>query len=311
MLLCRDVQFEFGGVPQDELVSRLITEIKRSTLLFRQNFPNLQIGQVLFSGAGDFLGSLANRAKDEIGIETSVIRFEELLDRSAFRGEWDEFRFHLPSFSAAIGAAWRKAPGAGINLLPGKTSGATKKTSATSIARIAAVLVLILTAAVAFHYYRAVTQLAAERAALQQRNAVAEPLAVRADAVERQRQMASSIATYVAQTGGGEWTEIFRSLTFVIPESAVLESVRAEPAAAPAPRTLTVKGTLLAPTAQQANADFNRFFNGLRGLRHFSTVALSRPLTVVNESVTGTPESAASFQSRVGFEVKCQLAPKT
>ena len=120
LLLCRDIPLRYGDVDQDQLYERLITEIKRSTLFFRQNFPQGEINEVLLSGESDMIGNLVSRAGDDLGIETNALRFDDNLDRSAFRGDWVEFRFSIPTLSAAFGAAWHKTPDAGLNLIPGK-----------------------------------------------------------------------------------------------------------------------------------------------------------------------------------------------
>ena len=122
ILLCRDLPISYGDVDPDQRADRLMTEIKRSTLYFRQNFPQGQVDEVLFSGESDMIGSMVSRAKEDLGIESNVLRFDDNLDPASFKGEWDEFRFHIPSLSAAFGVAWHKTLETGVNLIPGKAS---------------------------------------------------------------------------------------------------------------------------------------------------------------------------------------------
>src|SRR5712691_5604051 len=117
LLLSREIHFESADMAQEEQAERLSNELKRSMLYFRQNFPQAQMDQIVFSGDNDILGTLATRSSEELGVPGSILRFEDNLDTSGFRGNWDEFRFHLSSLTAAIGAAWRKSPGiSGITL---------------------------------------------------------------------------------------------------------------------------------------------------------------------------------------------------
>ena len=122
ILLCRDLPISYGDVDPQQRADRLMTEIKRSTLYFRQNFPQRQVDEILFSGESDMIGSMVSRANEDLGTESNVLRFDDNLDSASFKGEWDEFRFHIPSLSAAFGVAWHKTPETGVNLLPGKAS---------------------------------------------------------------------------------------------------------------------------------------------------------------------------------------------
>ena len=106
LLSSRETKLDFDRIPKDTLVKRLITEIKQPISWFRQTFPQLRIGQILFSGTGTFLRALADQCKEELGVDTGFIQYEDHLDLTSFRGDWLEFRQHLPSLSAAIGAAW-------------------------------------------------------------------------------------------------------------------------------------------------------------------------------------------------------------
>src|SRR6185295_9728744 len=102
------------------------------------------------------LGTLATRSSEELNLPGSILRFEENLDTTAFRGNWDEFRFHLPALAAAIGAAWRKTPGTtGINLLPGKTQAREQAgINPTKIARVACAASMVIAVASAGYYIR-------------------------------------------------------------------------------------------------------------------------------------------------------------
>src|SRR5207244_4949347 len=156
LLLSREVRFDPTGMDQEEQGQRLINELKRSMLYFRQNFPQAQLEQINFSGENDLLAALVARSSEELGLEGSILRFEESLDTSAFRGNWDEFRFHLPSLAAALGTAWRKTPGiSGINLLPGKTHAKQEAgLNPTKIARAACVVASSIALVTTLYYFR-------------------------------------------------------------------------------------------------------------------------------------------------------------
>src|SRR6185295_14821907 len=59
LLLSREIPFDYADMATDEQVERLVNELKRSTLYFRQNFPQAQLESIVFSGDHDILGTLA------------------------------------------------------------------------------------------------------------------------------------------------------------------------------------------------------------------------------------------------------------
>src|SRR5207244_2880227 len=61
LLLSREVHFDPSNMDQEEQAQRLSSELKRSMLYFRQNFPQAQLDQINFSGENDILGTLATR----------------------------------------------------------------------------------------------------------------------------------------------------------------------------------------------------------------------------------------------------------
>jgi Tfp pilus assembly PilM family ATPase len=303
LLLSRDITAEYEGMRQDEHVARLVTEVRRSLLFFRQNFPQSTLDQILFSGDSDIIGSLTTRSKEEIGIESSILRFDELLDQTAFRGDWDEFRYHLPALAVAIGAAWRKAPGAGINLLPGQTSSGRRPVNLSGIGKYAAAASLAVTVLLGAYYLSQRGTVDGVLENLRNRQAQAQLKIDQAGPL--QQQQAAAIARSAFLKGIApitDWTELFRNISFVIPDTALFEAVQVEVAPKP---TMVIRGHLRASMAQ-ANADFTRLFNGLRGLPHFSSVTVSKPLSVVSETSSATPVSAVPT-SQVSFEVRCEL----
>jgi len=92
LLLSREVHIDSADTGQDEQAARLSNELKRSMLYFRQNFPQAQLDQIVFSGDNDILSAFATRSSEELGVPGSILRFEDNLDISGFRGNWDEFR---------------------------------------------------------------------------------------------------------------------------------------------------------------------------------------------------------------------------
>ena len=103
-----------------------------------------------------------------------------------------------------------------------------------------------------------------------------------------------------------DWTELFRSLSFIIPASAVFEYIRVD--GAPLPR-LTIRGYLSAASAVDGNADFNRFFSALGGLPFFKSVSMPKPTTVAAVEPPSGPAATqvAATRAKVSFEIICEL----
>jgi len=307
LLLSREIRFDYGDTAPDEQVERLVNELKRSTLYFRQNFPQAQLDQIVFSGDNDLLGTLATRSTEELGLNGSLLRFEENLDTSGFRGNWDEFRFHLPALAAAAGAAWRKAPGTtGINLLPGKTQAREQAgLNPAKIARIACAASILLVLGTSGYYVRNKGIADAEMRDAQQRVSIAGPRLQLARDLEQHKAVAIERDAFVKRLGArADWGEILRSLSFLVPETTYFEYIRVEGGEK---LQMSIRGRVVAPTAAQANADFNKFFTGVRGLPFFKAVTMPKPPEVTFEDVTSTTSVAAQPRSNVAFEVVCEL----
>jgi hypothetical protein len=305
-MLSRDFPVDYESVSREEQIRRLVTEIKRSMLFFKQNFPQAHLYEILYSGDSDIVGTLSTTAREEFNVETSVMRFDDMLDPSGFRGDWNEFRFHIPAMAAAIGAAWRKTPGSGINLAPGKKAvprAATDRLEA--FAKVAAVCAVVMALMTGAYYYLQFSRINGSLAAVRLREIEVQPRVNQAYAIQQQRAIAMTRQALLKRIEPAtNWLEAFRGLSFVVPESAVFESVQI--ANAPNP-VMIVRGQMVAPSAAQANADFNAFFNKLRGLPLFSGVTMSQPLTVTNETGVLAVSGSVSPRSRVSFEMRCEL----
>ena len=309
LLLSREIHFESADMAQEEQAERLSNELKRSMLYFRQNFPQAQMDQIVFSGDNDILGTLATRSSEELGVPGSILRFEDNLDTSGFRGNWDEFRFHLPSMTAAVGAAWRKTAGAGINLLPGKTQAKQEAgINPTKIARVACIVAVSIALIVGLYYFREKGKIDAMRREMTQRLAAVEPKLQQMVQFETSRTLAEQRAAFLARISTRtDWTELFRSISFIIPPTAIFEEMRLEGVDTP---KITIRGYVLAPSAGEGNADFNRFFNGLSALPAFKSVTMPKqPLVSVADSGSAFAKvtNASTQASKVSFEIVCEL----
>ena len=309
LLLCRDIPVRYGDLDQDQRYERIMTEIKRSTLYFRQNFPQGEIDEVFFSGESDMIGSLTSRAKEELGIESNVLRFEDNLDQSAFKGDWDEFRFHVPSLAAAFGAAWHKSIDSGLNLIPGKAGAKEGPPVYQKLIRIAAGVALAVALLAGLRYFTGISQVGREVSAIEQSIAELEPAIQEGISADAERAAASMRTSFVQRMASAvQWNEALRSLSLVVPETAVFESIAI---AGGQSNTLVITGYLRgAQGATNVNADFANFFDNLRGLEHFQSVELSQQPSVSYENIRppgANPDSAPVVVSRVNFEVRCQL----
>jgi hypothetical protein len=267
--------------------------------------------QIVFSGDNEILSTLATRSSEELGVPGSILRFEDNLDTSAFRGNWDEFRFHLPSLTAALGAAWRKTPGAsGINLLPGKTQAKQEAgLNPTKIARVACVMAASIALIVSLYYFREKGKIDATRRELTQQAAVLEPKLQQMVQIGASRKLAEQRAAFLqTMKNSTDWTEVFRTISLIVPPTLVFEQMRVDSVATP---KLTIRGYVLAPSAAEGKADFNRFFSALSGLPSLESVSMAKPTVVsVVDSGPPTPGKIANVSmqtSKLTFEVVCEL----
>ena len=307
LLLSRDIRFDYADLSPEEQSQRLVNELKRSALYFRQNFPQAQLDETLFSGDSDLLGTLSTRSAEELGVAGSIMRFEDSLDTAGFRGNWDEFRFHLPSLAAALGAAWRKTPGSsGINLLPGKALAKQEAgINPTKIAKFAFAASLLIALVTGGYYLFAKSTLDAEMQEIAQKTALLNPKLAEAELLEQQRSAAAVQSDFVKRLGPrADWSEILRNLSYLLPENAVFEQIRVEGGAEP---KFILRGNLLATTSGEANASFSSFFNDISALPFFKSVAMSSPLNTSFENVAAPTPVSGTVRSKVSFEVQCLL----
>jgi Tfp pilus assembly PilM family ATPase len=288
LLLSRDIQLDYLDISQEEQTNRILTELKRSSLFFRQSFSQANIDEILFSGDSKLLGSVSIVAKQEFGVETSLLRCEDLIDTAGLRGDWDTLRFNLPALSVALGAVWRKTPGDGINLLP-NSKRSRKNAAAGRLAKFLVPASIALVLLSGSYYYAAKSKIDPLRAQLEQRNQEVQGTLAAAD---ERRRLAARDAALLRMTEITNWGEIFRSLSFVIPETAVFESVQIEKQEKP---VLVIKGTV-SGSLTRAETDFNAFVGSLRRIPGLGEVKANRSPT---ESVDG--------QTRMRFEVQCEL----
>src|SRR5205807_1505092 len=126
---------------------------------------------------------------------------------------------------------------------------------------------------------------------------------------ETSRNLAQQRSEFLKRIGTRtDWTEIFRSISFIVPTTAVFEEMRLEGGDT---SKITIHGYVLAPSAAEGNADFNRFFSALTSLSLFKSVTMPKP-TVVSVADSGPPTpgkvtSVSMQSSKVTFEVACEL----
>lgn len=308
LLLSREIHFDPADMEQDQQIERLGNELKRSTLYFRQNFPQAQLDQIVFSGDNDLLGTLSTRASEELGIPGSILRFEDNLDTSGFRGNWDEFRFHLPSLTAALGAAWRKTPGlTGVNLLPGKTQAKEQAgINPTKIARVACIAAVAIALIVGLYFFREKGQLDATKRELTQRAAVVDPKLQALQQFEARRATFEERVAFLNHVSTRtDWTEILRGISWVVPPTAVFDEVRLDSGET---QKLVIRGSVSAASAADGNADFNRFFNALGALPYFKSVVMPKPTSVTSLDSSAAVKNVSNVSgSKVSFEIASEL----
>ena len=257
------------------------------------------------------IGSMVSRANEDLGTESNVLRFDDNLDSASFKGEWDEFRFHIPSLSAAFGVAWHKTPETGVNLLPGKASFKEGPPIYQKLIKVAAIITLAVFLAAGFRYFMGSRQLRADQLDIGARIAELEPRLAEGAAALVERDLALTRRAFMGRMASDTgWEETFRSLSIIVPDTAVFETIQVEGGDSPA---LVITGYLRGGAQGQATADFNQFFEELRNLEHFPSVEMSQPLSVSYENAPLTDSEGAltsGVTSRATFEVRCLLNSK-
>jgi hypothetical protein len=280
-----------------------MTEIKRSTLYFRQNFPQDQIDEVLFSGEDDMVGSLVARATDELGTPAKALRFEDNLDRSSFRGEWDEFRYHIPSLAAAFGAAWHRTPDSGLNLLPGRPDSQQSQTRWGQALRGAAAVGVAALAISAGRYGLGVRSVRAEREAIAAELSELAPGIDQGAATDRQRGVASQQRTFLAGMASEvDWASMFREVGLALPASGVMNNMGISGPDTPA---LIMRGSFRGPDSL-ATEDFERFLAAIQELKHFASVEMASQPRVSSDGAFQGDDGNAVITT-VTFEMRCVL----
>jgi Tfp pilus assembly PilM family ATPase len=308
LLLCRDIPISYGDVDPDQQRERLMTEIKRSNLYFRQNFPQREVDEVLFSGEDEMIGALVSQAKEDLGIESNVLRFDDNLDPSSFKGDWDEFRFHIPSLSAAFGVAWHKTMDTGINLIPGKAGSKEGPPVYQKLIKVAAMVVLAVMLVSGLRYFFGGQGLRADQLDLDRKIAELEPSIQEGQAAAAERNLADTRESFIDRMAAGDpWEEALRSLSLLVPDTAAFEAVDISGGAT---NSMVVQGYLRGASGQPS-AEFAEFFEQLQGLEHFSSVAMLAPLSVSYEDVGSGAGADATVMPEVSsvvrFEVRCLL----
>jgi Tfp pilus assembly PilM family ATPase/Tfp pilus assembly protein PilN len=295
VLVSRDIPFDYGALSQDEQVTRLVTEIKRSILFFRQSSAQGVFDEFLFSGDSKLLGALAASAREEFGIEAGMLRFEESIDTSGLRGDWDTLRFNLPALSVALGAAWRKNPGAGINLLHNSRPSASNAPNLGRLAKFAIPASVVLVLLSGSYYFAEKSRLDTKEAEIRRRSVSVQQYLDQVSQEQARQQIIASRTAFIKEVSNSrDWSEILRGLSFAVPDSAVFDAIRIEQTAKPA---FVIQGSISAQSLPEAYAEFNHFFGSLKQVPQVSSSALTKPLAITDE---GT-------QKKVVFEVRCEL----
>lgn len=296
LLTSRDIQFDYADVSQEEQTGRLVTELKRSTLFFRQNFPQARIEEFLFSGENKLIGALAAAVRQEFGVESGMLRFEDSIDTAGLRGDWDALRFNLAGLSVAIGAAWRKTPGSGINLLPNSRKVAKRSTGFDRLVKFAIPASLALVLLSGSYYFANTSSIETRKGELQHDKNRLQPILDRAAQEADLKQVLADRDAFVEQaTTSVDWTEILRRLTHVVPNTVVFENIRIERQ----PRlTLVIHGSVVAPSTESVYGDFNSLISGMKQIPQLGPPVMAKQPSAI---------STGAGQSQINFEVRCDL----
>lgn len=281
-----------------EFPDRLISEIKRTALYYRQNFRGEEIRRIVLSGDDTDLRRFTGPILDELGMEVSIYDPTPSLDLEAMKDGPVKFRETAHNFAVPLGLAWEPKARAKINVLPVRVV----RREAIRLQRFAtAVAAFVVVVGVAMAYFYLESQLQQRRERVSSLNSLIQSLQPKLQQIQEEERLREiqkiRLAFVQSMTQQGPiMAKALQEFSLLVPEEMLFRNVKVTKL--PEKWQLTLDGEVVDQDAPRAQAIFNRFFSELRASNFFFEAGLLQPLQISNFEDTGTasniPNGAAA-----------------
>ncbi len=277
LLFSREFSLASGAeVTEANYAERLIAEVKRSFLYFKQRYRGKEVGKGFLSGDIQDLRNPATLLAKELDIEVDVFSLPNGLEISLPGEKMSEFQSLLPSLTIPMGLAIAGLRQSRVNLLSHKGIRENSLRLTDTVLRIASSLILLIL--LGSYIWVSMTNFCTQRKKLITLKAL-ESLRPELENInklqgERQEHAARLLLIERLNASGTHWSELFREISWVVPEDIVFDKLEARQEKGQRQRMI-IEGKA------DAKDKFNKF---LSHLQNSSSMSVGARFIVPNES---------------------------
>jgi Tfp pilus assembly PilM family ATPase/Tfp pilus assembly protein PilN len=292
LLFSREIAWghQASAAAADAVAERLVSELRRSVLFFKQTF-RAAVEHVVLCGDMPDLRALTLPVGTGLGLSVETLDSLAGLDAAAVPAPADEFRASVAALRLAIAAGADPAPP--VNLLPASIR--ATRASRTQMAQLAASLAasaLLLAGAYAMAD-RAATAREGERQRVERELAALEPEARRRDEVRQAAALAgarqATLGAFDSQ--GPRLARFLEAISQAVPDEIVMTSIAAD--AQGLQWQATVKGIAITDEAGAGQAAVNQLLERLAASPFAGPPAQPPALRVVSGSALAAGQGAS------------------
>lgn len=308
-----------SGLPgkSDPTIDKMILEINRSFLYFKQQHRGRQVERLVLSGGGPDLSQLANLLREGLRVETEVFNPLSFIDFSHIWDRKEEFQESAPAFAVPIALALERSRKARVNLIPIEIR--EKKQALIGKVVLALATLILLASSVtatrdlsrAVNIYQQISQ--DYQTGMSRLNPYMEDIAKTSNAVELHQARLSFLQSLKAKNP--EWLELFKDLSLLVPKEMVFKSFRLTQNETDLEGNL--QGEVIAPDQVRVQEVFNQFYSDIRKSPFFKDIEL-KPIEIglldeqeATRTRRGEQQEAAleanSSMSKLAFEINLYL----
>jgi Tfp pilus assembly PilM family ATPase/Tfp pilus assembly protein PilN len=280
---------------ESTVVERIVTEMKRTALFYRQNFRGEEIRRVILSGDEADLRPFTGPIMDELGVEISIFDPMPSLDLSQIAEGPVRFREIAYHYAVPLGLVWRPRLGESANL----TASAEKaeRKGGFTLRRAAAMLFgLLLLAGLAAAYWHFMGSIHERHQRIDALNLQLQSLQPRLQQIqeeERLREIQKVRQAFLAgmTQQGPVVAKALQEFSLLVPDEMLFRSVSIAKAAGK--WLISIDGEVVDTDAPRATAIFNRFLTELRSSSFFNEAGLQQPIQVSSYEDAGSRSGSA------------------